>query len=272
MGRRTVGAWTGILAVLVLASCTSSSSLSSSTDETAVDSAASVAPSTTSHMMGMSTGPDPEPAAVDASPYVFGILPNATMPLDPGVTREVAVIAQGEPVAGTNAVPVVVRNMTRDTVYGVQGHVDLLDANNQVVDSGDFSFLSPLVVAPGEIAFGAMVASPEWDLSTGTLRAKVDSFNVMAPGPDAPSMAVVAEASMSQASITGVAVNDTDTAFDRGVDVTVMCFDAIRRPFHVAIVEVPGRIPRGESVGFEIPLEGDAAKCSQVLLAATEIR
>ena len=230
-----------------------------------------MASSTTAHMMGMSTGPDPEPADADASPYVFGVLPNGTLPLDRGVTREVAVIAQGEPVRGTNAVPVVVRNMTRDTVHAIQGHVDLLDADDQVVDSGGFSFLAPLVVAPGEIAFGSLSADPDWDLTSGTLRAKVDSFNVMAPGPEARSMAVVTEASVAAGAITGSVTNDTDATLSNGITVTVMCFDTIRRPFHVVDADVPGDVPSGGSVDFSVALEGDAAKCSQVLVAASEI-
>ena len=272
MKRRSSGYVAGVILVtgLLVAACASNDSMKSTIGPAEVVSGDS-GPSTTSHMMGMSTGPDPEPAAVDASPYVFGILPNVTLPLDSGVAREVAVIAQGEPVPGTNAVPVVVRNMTRDTVHMVQAHVDLLDANDQVVDSGSFVFLAPFVVAPGEIAFGAVPTNPDWDTTSGTLRAKVDSFNVMSPGPEARSMAVVTEAFVGDGAITGSATNDTDTAFGNGVEVTVMCFDTIRRPFHVATVEVPGEIPSGESVEFDMPLEGDAAKCNQVLLAATEL-
>lgn len=272
MGRGSRGYAAGfVLAVgLLLAACASGGSTNTTLGSAEVVTG-DAQPSTTSHMMGMSAGLDPEPAAVDASPYVFGILPHAVLSLDPGITREVAVIAQGEPAPGTNAVPVVVRNMTRDTVYGIRGHVDLLDADGLVVDSGDFSFLAPLVVAPGEIAFGAMPANPDWDPTSGTLRAKVDSFNVMAPDPESQSMAVVTTAVVDASSIVGTVVNDTDSTFVNGVTVTALCFDRIRRPSHVASVDLSGSLSGGGSADFSIPLAGNATRCTQVLLAALEI-
>lgn len=260
MGKSPVRIMGCLVAVASLAACSSSSSSSSSVAE----------PTSTSHMMGMSTGPDAVAADVDASPYVFGILPNGSMALDTGVERQVAVIAQGE-ATPDGAVPVVVRNMTRDTVHMVQAHVDLVDTNDQVVDSGSFVFLAPFVVAPGEIAFGAVPLGTEWDLASGKLRAKVDSFNVMAPGPQARTMAVVTEASIADGAVTGTATNATDTTLAGGVTVTAMCFDTIRRPFHVATVDVPGDLRGGDSAGFSIPLGDKAATCSQMLLTAAEI-
>lgn len=261
-----------LMAVLAVASLSCSSADDASTVSSAPSEATATKadPTATSHMMGMSTGPDPEPAEVDASPYVFAILPDGAMALDRGVEREVSVIAQGEPTQD-GAVPLVVRNMTRDTVHMVQGHVDLLDDNDQVLDSGDFAFLAPFAVAPGEIAFGAMPTGDDWDLAAGTLRAKVDSFNVMAPGPEARSMAVVTEASLGDGVVTGTATNDTEAVLAGGVEVTAMCFDTIRRPAGVVTVAVEGDVPAGGSVEFEVPLDGGGAPCTRVLLTATEM-
>ena len=84
-------------------------------------------------------------------------------------------------------------------------------------------------------------------------------------------MAVVTQASVADGEVTGTVTNDTDTTLTGGVCVTAMCFDTILRPFHVVTTAVEGDIPAGESVDFVVPLQGDGATCTQILLTATEI-
>jgi hypothetical protein len=95
-----------------------------------------------------------KPAAPDASPYVlvFGDLSALSFPAgDPG---ELAVISTGAQDELSDAVTIIVRNNTSDPIGQIEATGTARDAAGALVGSGSSQGFKPVVVAPGEIAYG----------------------------------------------------------------------------------------------------------------------
>lgn len=91
-----------------------------------------------------------EPAVARASQFVGGNIDPAFGPGEPG---ELSVIAIGTPDGESDSIPFVVRNNTSGDVYDVSA-TGRVTQEGQLVGSGEDQGVQPMVVAPGEIAFG----------------------------------------------------------------------------------------------------------------------
>ena len=95
-----------------------------------------------------------DPAAPDGSPYAvaFGDIGVVSLPAgDPGV---VAVVTAAAALDGSRSLPVIVRNNTASTVGQIEVTGTARDAAGTLVGSGSSQGFDPVLVEPGEIAWG----------------------------------------------------------------------------------------------------------------------
>lgn len=98
--------------------------------------------------------PTGDPAAPDASPYAvaFGDISVASLPAgDPGV---VAVVAATASLDDSRSLPVVVRNNTANPIGQIEVTGIARDSAGTLVGSGSSQGFEPVLVEPGEIAWG----------------------------------------------------------------------------------------------------------------------
>lgn len=101
------------------------------------------------------TAPAPaEPAAPDASPYVVGFGDLSALSFPAGDPGELTVVSTGAQNELSDAVTVIVRNNTSDPIGQIEATGTARDAAGALVGSGSSQGFKPVVVAPGEIAYG----------------------------------------------------------------------------------------------------------------------
>ena len=109
---------------------------------------------TTTEAPTTTTPPTGDPAALDASPYVtpFGDISAIVIPAgDPGVLAVVATAAAAD---RSGSLAVMVRNNTADTIGQIEVAGLARDAAGNLAGSGSSQGFDPVVVEPGEIAWG----------------------------------------------------------------------------------------------------------------------
>lgn len=94
------------------------------------------------------------PAAPDASPYVVGFGDLSALSFPAGDPGELTVISTGAQDELNDAVTIIVRNNTSDPIGRIEATGTARDAAGALVGSGSSQGFNPVVVAPGEIAYG----------------------------------------------------------------------------------------------------------------------
>ena len=95
-----------------------------------------------------------KPAAPDASPYVLGFGDLNALSFPAGDPGELAVVSTGAQDELSDAVTIIVRNNTSDPIGRIEATGTARDAAGALVGSGSSQGFKPVVVAPGEIAYG----------------------------------------------------------------------------------------------------------------------
>jgi hypothetical protein len=146
-----------VLLALGAAGCGSSSSESTTASESATSSIALAEEPTTTSETEESTTTAPAsaaPAAPDASPYVVGFGDLRALSLPAGDPDELTIISTGAKDELSDAVTIIVRNNTSDPIGQIEATGTARDASGALVGSGSSQGFKPVVVAPGEIAYG----------------------------------------------------------------------------------------------------------------------
>ena len=192
---------------------------------TATGPAAAMTTSTTSTAIAETTTTvdrGPQPLSPQASPFVagtfFGDLP-------PGMGSEISVILEGTNI--TQAVPLIVRNMTEDAVVNVEVAGLARDQDGVLLASGSSQGFSPNLVAPGEIAFGYVYFGFDADLS----RAATTEWTVSATPSTSEFLIgtvdlVPTEWSSAGSSIIVLLSNDTAEVVEGPIGANAACFDS----------------------------------------------
>lgn len=147
----------GILFVLLAlgtAGCGSSGSEPQATDGSETSSTAVAGESTTPSQNEESKTTAPAPAEPDASPYVVGFGDLSALSLPEGDPGELTIISTGAQDELSDAVTIIVRNNTSDPIGQIEATGTARDAAGALVGSGSSQGFKPVVVAPGEIAYG----------------------------------------------------------------------------------------------------------------------
>lgn len=153
---RNLGCWFVLLAIGA-AGCGSSGSESKTADGSETSSTAVAGESTTTSETEESTITAPasaEPATPDASPYVVGFGDLSALSFPAGDPGELTVISTGARDELNDAVTIIVRNNTSDPIGQIEATGTVRDAAGALVGSGSSQGFKPVVVAPGEIAYG----------------------------------------------------------------------------------------------------------------------
>jgi hypothetical protein len=145
-----------VLLALVAAGCASSGSEWTSADRSETSFAAAGDSTTTSETEeSTTTAPAPaEPAAPDASPYVVGFGDLSGLSVPAGNPGELTVVSTGAQDELDDAVTIIVRNNTSEPIGQVEATGTARDPAGALVGSGLSQGFQPVVVAPGEIAYG----------------------------------------------------------------------------------------------------------------------
>jgi outer membrane murein-binding lipoprotein Lpp len=163
-----------------------------------------------------------EPLGPQASPFVGGTFVDE---LPPGIDSELSVILEGTHQDGS--VPLIIRNLTEESVIGIEVNGIARDQDGGLVSSGSSQGFSPQLVAPGEIAYGYVYFGYDVDLSNAasyewsvTATSSTDQF--------APGFAdlVPVEWSSVGDNIVVLLSNDTDAVITGPISVDAACFDA----------------------------------------------
>lgn len=165
-----------------------------------------------------------EPAAAQASDYVGGNVDPAFGPGEPG---ELSVVAVGTPDGEDSTVPFVVRNNTGAPVYDVNA-TGKVTKDGQLVGSGEDQGVEPVVVEPGEIAFGYVYFSatpPAGSTVEVTATASSEQDDFFASVPMATGEANLVPGDYSE-TIVGEVTAPEDVEVSAPVSVFVLCVDA----------------------------------------------
>lgn len=161
-------------------------------------------------------------AAPDASPYIlgFGDLSAVSLPDgEPGVS----IIASGTVIDERGTVTVVVRNNTSETVGGIEVTGTARDSDGALVASGSSQGFEPVVVEPGEIAFGCMY----FDISLAETSGLDFEFDVDADPVTGSFLPVtVTEINNTGDQLVGAVTNDNDGEVSGPIGVSAICFGA----------------------------------------------
>jgi hypothetical protein len=206
-----------------------------------------------------------EPAAADASPYVvgFGDLSVVSLPAgDPGV---VAIIDAAETIDRTGSVTVIVRNNTSSAVGLIEIAGTARDETGMLVGSGSSQSLQPVVVEPGEIAYGYVYFDTR--IPDGT--AYEFSFDVATqPAWEFFRPVTITELNHTGTKIVGTVMNDLDDDVSGPISADVICFDDSGRvEDRVQSYIEQGRLAPGATGSFEINLRNRS--CSNGLAAVS---
>ena len=167
-------------------------------------------------------------AAADAEPStspVLAIVGTVTVP--DGESGELSVVLNGSAVDESGSVPVVVRNRTDATVYGVEASATARTTDGSLAGTGSSQGFAPSTVAPGEWSFGYVYfdgqvpAGAQFDI-TATAETDADSIGSVDVAPIETNL-VPGEFGGQQ--IVGIVENSTEEEVAGPVDVQVLCFD-----------------------------------------------
>lgn len=209
------------------------------------------------------TAPAPaEPAAPDASPYVvgFGDLSALSFPAgDPGELTVISTGAQDD----DDAVTIIVRNNTSDPIGQIEATGTARDAAGALVGSGSSQGFKPVVVAPGEIAYGYVY------FDGGFPEGSTFEFDVAGEEVDTYFRPItITEINNTGDAIIGGVSNDTGVDVTGPISVDVLCFAADGTTIgHKGGYAEQSDLADGATGSFSISLYGN--ECPIGLVAAS---
>lgn len=208
---------------------------------------------------------DAKPAALDANP---AIAVHGIDELPDGEPGKLSVIARAPRLESSGSLPVVVRNRTNRTVTEISVTGTARDSSGALVASGSDQGFNPVLVGPGEIAFGYVYfgggdipADATFELSGtaaepgGSVIGSVDLH--------------VEEHNRTGDSIVVMLRNDTSADVMGPMGLAMVCFDADGNPItaHRTYTDQDEAAP-GATVSASFPFWGDSP-CERYLLAGS---
>jgi hypothetical protein len=143
-----------VLLVLGGAGCGSSDGDTNSSDRSATTAGAKAGEPTTTRQAEEPAPAPADPAAPDASPYVVGFGELDALSLARGEPGKLAIISTGAKDELSDSVTIIVRNNTADAIGAIEATGTARAAAGALVGSGSSQGFEPVVVKPGEIAYG----------------------------------------------------------------------------------------------------------------------
>jgi hypothetical protein len=204
------------------------------------------------------------PAAPDASPYVEAIGDISTLELPAGEPGAVSVILVESALDQSQSLPVVVRNNTAQPVGAIDVTGTARDGSGGLVGSGSSQGFKPVVVAPGEIAFG-YVFFGDGVPADATFEVSVSAD----PVGDYFMPVTITELSANTDQLVGVVTNDNEGAVSGPIGVDAICLDVAT----TAILSTPNdfadqdELAAGATGSFSIDMFGDS--CPRGLISAS---
>jgi hypothetical protein len=162
-----------------------------------------------------------KPAAPDASPYVLGFGDLSALSFPAGDAGELAVISTGAQDELSDSVTIIVRNNTSDPIGLIEATGTARDAAGALVGSGSSQGFKPVVVAPGEIAYGYVYFEGGFPKGS-TLKFDVTGEEV---GPFFRPITITEINNTGDAIIGGLS-NDTGVDVTGPISADVLCFAA----------------------------------------------
>lgn len=213
-----------VLLALGPAGCGSSGSESNAADGSETSTTAVAGESTTPSETEESTTTAPapaEPAAPDASPYVVGFGDLSALSFPAGDPGDLTVISTGAQDELSDAVTIIVRNNTSDPIGQIEATGTARDAAGALVGSGSSQGFKPVVVAPGEIAYGYVYFDGGFPEGS--------TFEIDVAGEEVGTYfrpITITEINNTGDAIIGGVSNDTGVDITGPLSVNVLCFAA----------------------------------------------
>jgi len=210
------------------------------------------------------TTPAPaEPAVPDASPYVTGFGELSALSLPPGDPGVLTIISTGAQDELNDSVTVIVRNNTSEPIGNIEATGTARDAGGALVGSGSSQGFKPVVVAPGEIAYGYVYFDGGFPEGS--------TFDIDVAGEDVGTYfrpITITEINNTGDAIIGGLSNDTEVEVTGPISVQVLCFaaDGTTIGSHGGYAEQDD-LASGATGSFSISLYGD--ECPIGLAAAS---
>ena len=212
-----------VLLALGVAGCGSSGSESTAADGSETSSTAVPGETATSNTEeSTTTAPAAaEPAAPDASPYVIGFGDLSALSFPAGDPGELSIVSTGAQDELNDAVTTIVRNNTSDPIGQIEATGTARDADGALVGSGSSQGFKPVVVAPGEIAYGYVY------FDGGFPEGSMFEFNVAGEEVGTYFRPItITEINNTGDAIIGGVSNDTSVDVTGPIGVDVLCFAA----------------------------------------------
>lgn len=171
--------------------------------------------------------------------------------------------------AGNGALPVVVRNMTNQTLDSVKLKGTARDSSGALVGSGEDQGVDPGVLAPGEIAWGYVYfsADPPQD-STFDVTATAESYESGGTFFGSAPLKIT-ELNTTRDAIVGIATNDGTAKVSGPISVKVLCLaqdgSVLSEESGFAGLD---DVEPGATTSFTINFYGDPV-CGQFLITAS---
>jgi hypothetical protein len=185
------------------------------TATSAIDKPTTTAPASTT------VPPPAKPAAPDASPYVVGFGDLSALSFPAGDPGELSIVSTGAQDELNDAVTIIVRNNTNDPIGQIEATGTARDAAGSLVGSGSSQGFKPVVVAPGEIAFGYVYFSGGFP--------KGSTFDIDIAGDEVDTYfrpITITEITNTGDAIIGGVSNDTGVDVTGPISADVLCFAA----------------------------------------------
>lgn len=205
----------------------------------------------------------PGPAAPDASPYVVGFGDLSVLSFPAGDPGELSVIATGARDELSDSVTVIVRNNTSEPIGNIEATGAARDSAGALVGSGSSQGFKPVVVAPGEIAYGYVYFDGGYPEGS--------TFDIDVTGAEVDTYfrpITITELNNTGDAIVGGVVNDTGVDVTGPISVAVLCFapDGTTLGSQNAYTE-QSDLAEGATGTFSVDLYGD--ECPIGLAAAS---
>jgi hypothetical protein len=168
-----------------------------------------------------------EPSEVEPSTSPsLAVVGNVVVP--DGEPGELSVVLQGlaDPISGS--VPVVVRNMTDETVYSIEASATARGADGSLAGSGSSQGFTPTTVGAGEWAFGYLYFGADVPAdATLDITATAESDDGFLSNVDVtPVESNVTPSQYTGQQVVGIVANETGADVGGPVSVSVLCMDA----------------------------------------------
>lgn len=215
-----------VLLALAATACGSSGENSKSDDGSgsSPETATAAAPTSgkTEESTTTSTAPAPvEPAAPDASAYVVGFGDLSTLAFPAGEPGELSIVSTGAQNELNDAVTIIVRNNTSEPIGQIEATGTARDDTGALVGSGSSQGFKPVVVAPGEIAYGYVY------FDGGFAEGSTFEFDVAGEEVDTYFRPItITEINNTGEAIIGGVSNDNGVDVTGPISVDVLCFAA----------------------------------------------